>query len=370
MVIHIFNPEHDISLAVNLKRFTLPKAVANLKEMFAFLPMIWADEGDLVLVNDVDKAVTSCSNLLSMSAEGGERKLANVQFVTPEMLVDDELVARISGIDAWGMDAKLATGLLDINPHFASLLPSAEALSELRMTSARFWAANHLMDELLRLPHTVGKVKQFFDYDTLFRSLQSQRNYVVKAPWSSSGRGVRLLEPRWRPAKEAQEGGVEVEIHQENWVKNIIRSQGSIMMEPYLEGKIMDFGVELEAVSGEIKYCGLSIFKAENGAYLGNLLDSELHKRSLLAAHIRLETLDLVMEKLLALLKKHLPLWYNGPLGVDMMVLKDGEIAPMIELNLRRTMGHVAIDLYSRTGKRGWMRLNPSNACVDIINIK
>lgn len=338
--------------------------------MFAFLPMIWADEGDLVLVSDVDKAVKSCSNLLSMSAEGGVRKFANVQFITPEMLVDDELVAHISGIDAWGMDAKLATGLLDINPHFASLLPSADTLSELRMTSARFWAANHLMADLLSLPHTVGEVKQFFDYDTLFHSLKPQRNYVVKAPWSSSGRGVRLLESRWRPALNGQEGSIDVEIHQKNWVKNIIRSQGSIMMEPYLEGKIMDFGVEMEVASGHVKYCGLSIFKAENGAYLGNLLDSEQHKRNLLAAHISLETLDLVIEKLLALLKKHLPQWYNGPLGVDMMVLEDGKIAPMIELNLRRTMGHVAIDLYSRTGKRGWMRLNPSDACVDIINIK
>ena len=338
--------------------------------MFAFLPMIWANDDDLVLVSDVEKAVKSCSNLRFMNVGGGEYRLPNVRFVTPDMLADDALVGQISGIGAWGMDEKLATGLMDSNPLFASLLPSASVLAELRQTSARFWAANHLMGDLLALPHTVGEVKQFFDYDSLFRSLLPQRNYVVKAPWSSSGRGVRLLEPRWRPADDGAGGVIDVEIHQENWVKNIIRLQGSIMMEPYLEDKIMDFGVEMKAVSGEIKYCGLSIFKAENGAYLGNMLDSEQHKRSVLADHISLETLDLVIETLMKQLKKHLPQWYNGPLGVDMMVLKEGRIAPMIELNLRRTMGHVAIDLYSRTGKRGWMRLNPSNACVDIINIK
>ena len=40
---------------------------------------------------------------------------------------------------------------------------------------------------------------------------------------------------------------------------------------------------------------------------------------------------------------------YEGPLGVDMMIVKCGKgesfyLHPMVEINLRRTMGHVALN--------------------------
>ena len=37
-----------------------------------------------------------------------------------------------------------------------------------------------------------------------------------------------------------------------------------------------------------------------------------------------------------------IPAWYNGFCGLDMMILKSGEIIPCVELNLRTTMGHVS----------------------------
>ena len=36
---------------------------------------------------------------------------------------------------------------------------------------------------------------------------------------------------------------------------------------------------------------------------------------------------------------------YTGPFGVDMMILNNGYIHPCVELNLRQTMGHVALAL-------------------------
>lgn len=37
---------------------------------------------------------------------------------------------------------------------------------------------------------------------------------------------------------------------------------------------------------------------------------------------------------------------YTGPLGVDMLITDNHAVHPMVEINLRRTMGHVAIDMY------------------------
>jgi hypothetical protein len=38
MRLHIFNPEHDIALAANLKRFTAPHAGRQMRADLGFLP--------------------------------------------------------------------------------------------------------------------------------------------------------------------------------------------------------------------------------------------------------------------------------------------------------------------------------------------
>ena len=56
MTLHIFNPEHDIALAANLANFTSPKAGRELRRDLGFLPLLWAKEGDSVLVDDIEIA--------------------------------------------------------------------------------------------------------------------------------------------------------------------------------------------------------------------------------------------------------------------------------------------------------------------------
>ena len=55
--LHIFNPEHDIALASNLANFTAPHAGRELRADLGYLPVLWAEEGDMVLVDNVDYAM-------------------------------------------------------------------------------------------------------------------------------------------------------------------------------------------------------------------------------------------------------------------------------------------------------------------------
>lgn len=48
---------------------------------------------------------------------------------------------------------------------------------------------------------------------------------------------------------------------------------------------------------------------------------------------------------------------YSGPFGIDMMVLNGGKIHPCVELNLRGTMGHVALDLTQKITEKQIMRM-------------
>ena len=68
MKLHIFNPEHDIALAANQPRFTAPHAGRQLRADLGFLPALWAADGDMVLVDDVETALESVRHIKRYAA--------------------------------------------------------------------------------------------------------------------------------------------------------------------------------------------------------------------------------------------------------------------------------------------------------------
>ena len=137
------------------------------------------------------------------------------------------------------------------------------------------------------------------------------------------------------------------------WMENVIASQGSIMIEPYYK-KAMDLGMEFTALQGgELRYDGLSLFDTHNSAYTGNLLATESIKQEIISRYIPMSLLDTVKQKIMSLLRFK---GYTGPLGVHMMIVENSGnvkrengaeylLHPCVEINLRRTMGHVALRL-------------------------
>ena len=86
--LHIFNPEHDIALASNLSNFTAPHAGRQLRHDLAFLPALWAGEGDALLVDDVEVARKGllrlshkCSPLSGFCAEAGSAKSRHTSMI-------------------------------------------------------------------------------------------------------------------------------------------------------------------------------------------------------------------------------------------------------------------------------------------------
>jgi hypothetical protein len=105
---------------------------------------------------------------------------------------------------------------------------------------------------------------------------------------------------------------------------------------------------------GAVTYEGLSMFHTTNGAYTGNLLATETTKRLKLANYVSLQQLMDLRQRICALTSTLLADQYKGPFGIDMMVVAPPAgsaddshflLHPCVELNLRRTMGHVALSL-------------------------
>jgi len=324
-VLCIFNPEHDLALAANLGNFTAPHAGRLLRADLGYLPAIWAGEEEYVLVDDIDYAKKTYSRLMHKPFR---------RFVEPQQL--DGL--HIDAIEPWGWDAALCAYLLRRGID-ASVMPANSQLSVIRELSHRRQAMQ-LLDKL-QIAGTTGKAWEINSIEA-FNELMQQQDYkaVVKAPWSSSGRGIRFVQA---PLSE----------NLSKWVERLLARQGSVMVEPYYR-KIKDFGMEfISDGQGHVSYVGLSLFHTSNGAYTGNIIADEQQKSEMISEYIPVDLLESIRSELCTLLGQLLNHNYQGPLGVDMMVVASPEkegflLHPCVEINLRRTMGHVALALASQ----------------------
>ena len=320
MKLHVFNPEHDLALAANMNNYTSPHAGRQLRADLGFIPAIWAGDDDYILVDDVHQAEEAYSKL---QAELG---LGPKQFVDKKQLS----VLYINKVEPWGWDLALRSFLIRYG---VDNVPSEDEISVIRNLSHRRQAA--ILLEQLQMDGAIGISQEASGIDEIKSFLNTHHRIVVKAPWSSSGRGVRFIEDT-------------IDSYQERWISNVIDKQGSVMVEPYYN-KVMDFGMEFESDGlGHVSYLGLSLFHTVNGAYTGNIIATEEEKVLYLNHYISGDFVDILKNKICTNLGNAFCGKYQGPFGVDMMIVaKDDNsgflIHPCVEINLRRTMGHVAL---------------------------
>lgn len=332
MRIHIFNPEHDIALSMNADRFTPPHNVRQLRSDMAFLPSLWAEEGDVVIVDDVDGARERLRHIKGINKD--VRFVAN--YGVRSMLASLGEYSREIEILPWGWDRTLVSELVRMGiPR--DLLPSEQALSFIRCLSGRQWANNLRLflpqyeDGMIQMPQTCQSVTEVEECHKQLFSCHS----VIKSPWSCSGRGVRYAM-----------GEMSSELT--GWMNNVIRQQGCVVCEPYYD-KVSDFAVELYSHrDGSVSFEGISLFCTSNGAYIGNIVLSEEEKWDNIRRWGVEDDLRDAIEMIRTYMSEAIHGEYIGPFGVDMMVLPGKTICPCVEINLRRTMGHVALSLYDK----------------------
>lgn len=355
--LHIFNPEHDIALAHGSSLFTSPRAGRQLRADLGFLPALWAGEESVVWTDQPQEALEAVRRL------GLD--------VPPGLFVDTptlrRLACQVEAVDPWGWDAALCHQLqrLGVNPR---ILPKAEELEEVRTLSHRR-TAKELLDSIQHTSLTdnmigdsikekeeviettskaveltgeaielTGEAIEVKDEVALLQQLARWPEAVLKAPWSSSGRGVRM---------------VSAPVHSAvlQWALGVMRRQGSLMVEP-LYHKVADFGMEFSANAEGFTYLGLSLFDTSGTAYTGNVLATEEEKRTKLARYLSPTQIDSLRQLVLNCLEAISPRFRLGPFGIDMMIVRteDGKtrVHPCVEINFRRTMGHVAIALQQR----------------------
>lgn len=325
MKLFVFNPENDLALANNQWNFIAPASARKMRLDLESLPVWWTASDDRVWVSRNPEHFYF-----------GQLQLTDRFTVAPA----GETVA---GVEPWGWSPLLAAQLRQAGVD-VSLLPDEVKMKALREYSGRAYAVSVL--EQLRAaasghPKWADSLcgRSFFcttteQIDELFR--QYPRT-ILKAPWSGSGKGLRL-------------GTSSLEAPLTGWCSRLIREQGGVVVEP-LYNKVCDLACEFYSDgAGHVYYEGLSLFSTTHqGAYSGNRVATETEKEEILSEWLDLRLLDWVSCELIYILESGPGRAYRGPLGVDMMVCRsdDGEflLHPCVEINLRMTMGLVALRL-------------------------
>lgn len=219
----------------------------------------------------------------------------------------------------------------------ADQLPSDEWLAEVRRLSSREFGVSYYarLNGLNGRDMLVPCQARFCtSLNEVQFSILNFKSSILKSPWSSSGRGNIIVGKDFTDQTTMQR------------IERVIREQGGIVVEPFYDNKALDFAMEFDITDEGALFVGYSVFSAdETGHYGGNVVASQVEL---------LGIIDLPQSLLDSLISYHIDelgkLKYRGPVGIDMMRLWDGRVHPCVEVNFRRTMGWLAIQVYEKLG--------------------
>lgn len=273
MQLCIFNPEHDLCLAKGRAHYVPPRSAVEFARRDAGIMSVLYPEAE-------------CCSVYELS--GGQALQAT------------EVVA-------WGWDAVVRYELHKRGVDVA-LLPTDEAIATIRELQHR--------STVLPLQPDCHEVHSVAEMEAL---LCEREHWVMKAPWSGAGRGLRWVHGSLTAIDR-------------DWLLKAVTAQRCVIAEPRRD-VVAD--VALEYMSGN--FMGYSYFKTGSGVYKENVMWTDAR------------IVEAFQETSLRQTTAHIEEWlaanvwprYRGPLGVDLMVCADGSVH-VAEMNFRHTMGMVA----------------------------
>lgn len=302
----------------------------------AVLPLWYAAEGDFVFVDDDREPPPPADWLpegLSLPARLLTRKsMAAASFRLPRLEAAP-----------WGTSKQSERLFAELKQLYALDVDLPAWKDEYACLASRRTAARCLAEMQRLLPDfDFPAAPVFFSRpDEIEAYLRSHPGpFVLKAPYSSSGRGLIWLNEN------------RLDHSDRNRIKGVLRKQGAAGLERKLN-KTLDFALEFASDGkGKLRYEGLSVFDTNTrGGYLGNRLQAQPDLRNLLLAYVAEEALLRVQEAASQAISRMYANRYAGYLGVDMLIYQreDGSygVHPCVEINLRRTMGLLAVRLFA-----------------------
>lgn len=320
--LHIFNPDNDLALASGLEYYTAPPLAAQLAHDLQLLPAWWAGKGDYILSNNTD---TDRQWMRKLFDDFG----IEAQLIDKNHLQNHQFVYR-----PWGWNASLRNQILACCVP-AEQLPEPMAIDQWRKLSHRRTTIAIHQALAAALGETLCPAPQeFTSLNEIYSFANQHHRCFLKAPWSSSGKGI------FRPTGNDN-------LTFEYWARGILQRQGSVIGEIPLD-KVLDFAMEFQCSNSRATFAGYSVYyNNQHNAFETGIAASESRLHRIICQHLdgkseKIHAIRTALEQILSAMVAPL---YDGYLGVDMLIFRkaDGSIGinPCIEMNLRNTMGVV-----------------------------
>lgn len=334
MKLHLFNPENDLALADGGFSYCPPPAAVRIANELASLPLWYAGGDDVVHLPHAH--IVYRNEMAKMFA-----------LPTP---YNPSMQGKVTSLSPWGWSAQMRHRFKAMG-FDKKLLPADSEIEKMRNLSSRVLTIEILTALRDAGIHTPPMPRYICSLDEAVAFVNGCDRCVVKAPWSGSGKGIM-----WGIGR-AEEPMV-------HFCKGVIRRQGGVMCEHFLNGKV-EFAMEFFTNGNAVSFAGYSLFKSFKGSYSGNILASDSDIELFLAKYIPLDELLRVKSALPDVLSSLLcGSGYEGYFGIDMMIYESNgtmRLNPCMELNLRMNMGMVSrifFDRYVAAGCKGEFRVN------------
>ena len=358
--LHIYNIDHDYALANGSHNFTPPVKIRKMRNLYSLFPALYAEKGDLILhldsdannLPDKDVDINKSYNFFRNLIELKELRLVRLDELHQIDFSDTEIAP-------WGWNHTLIYKLLN-NGVPSTALPLTVYIDRIRKLSHRSTSMSFLK-YILQFARNIKYAMESEIVINAFKDISSPREIhsveelwsikdrfgllYLKAPWSSSGRGVMYT-------KDLTDDQIA------QWVHGIISKQGSVIVEKAYKRKA-DFATEWALVNGQPVFLGFSTFETSpRGKFkvnrFGTLDQLDYMPLELITEYTRFNDfeasviLSRIIEAQIAAIKAILSNQLQLPnhilyLGIDMLIGEDDIINPCVEVNLRTTMGHVAL---------------------------
>jgi hypothetical protein len=326
--VYVFNPDVEAEVLGLPPSPTAAKVAADL----GVLPMFLAGKDDAVVVTRAPSPAF-CAALV----EAG--------FEVPEWIpARPSGDRRIRAVIPWGLGpATAAAWGTPWDPAWSRIYAKTTGAAWLRewLAGGDRGATDAVLDPaFLCAPDDVGVACRSEAEVLAARERLGDRDVVLKAPWSTAGRGLR----RWGPGVEG-------------WITETLATQGAIVVEPWLD-RVLDLSMQFR-VDDRVTVLDWGRFRTDaRGRYLGAVLGRRtdglspelvrfLHGGGAIANRV---------VRMLHAVAMHAgarmgALGFRGAAGIDAFVYRspDGlRLKPLVEVNPRLTMGRIALALERR----------------------
>ncbi len=364
--IFIYNPTCEMAIANGTVSFMPNKTLTKFKQDLDVLPLFFADKNDTVLVHQLPD-----QEFLTLLENAGV-SVPNFKQLTLALTDSAFIQMAKDSLHPWGWSPRI---------HHI-LKPFKESCSKRFLDQPNaFWKVEHR--DLYSRKKALELVKEainrcesslFIDIDQTaqictsvheIETLMHQwKQIVIKAPFSSAGRGLQILRHTTLNESIIQS------------INSVIASQCYVMVEPFLN-KQFDFSLQYYCDGkGELNYLGLGFFETDSkGQYLSNYLGGIPVEMEASLTKNQIHELQTCMTEVLS--SSDIASNYTGYFGVDCMLVLDRDeklrIHPCLEINLRYNMSTLALFLNKKihTGTKGNFRIfNQYKASFDQFHLE